>query len=261
MRMKKQRMNKSLFGTLAFLLLQSLAIAQQDFEYDQNRTMDRKNVVRWNMTPWLLWGGGNLTLGYERRLSEFQSVSLNVGRLEFPELINLNLSSLNIGTQKDKGGFSIAADYRRYFKTRNRGFAPDGLYWGPYVAYYSMGLQNSWIYSDSNALDQTELTLNGRINILNVGVELGYQFVIKKRLTLDMIFIGPGIGFYSGKFDLDGNLNVDEENEVIQALRDALYENYPGLETLVSERTLETAGSFGTWSAGLRFVIQIGFAF
>mgnify|MGYP003561713983 FL=1 len=128
--------------------------------------------------------------------ANFKALSLNVGRLEFPELVSLNLSSLNVGTQKDRGGFSIAADYRRYFKTRNRGLAPDGLYWGPYIAYYTMGLQNSWIYTDSNTFDQSNLTLDGRINILNVGVELGYQFVIKRRLTVDLIFIGPGVGFY-----------------------------------------------------------------
>jgi len=254
-------MRTAIIFAILFFLVPDIGRGQKAYQYDTARTMDRKNVVRWNMTPWILWGGGNFTLGYERRISEFQSVSLNVGRLEFPELVSLNLSSLNVGTQKDRGGFSIAADYRRYFKTRNRGLAPDGLYWGPYIAYYTMGLQNSWIYTDSNTFDQSNLTLDGRINILNVGVELGYQFVIKRRLTVDLIFIGPGVGFYSGKFELDGNLNIDEEDELIQALRDALYENYPGLETLVSEKTLETSGSFGNWGAGLRFVVQIGFAF
>jgi len=53
-------------------------------------------------------------------------------------------------------------------------------------------------------------TMKGRINIVNLGVMLGYQFVFWKRFTLDMLLFGPSASYYSGNFAITGNLDPDQ---------------------------------------------------
>jgi hypothetical protein len=52
--------------------------------------------------------------------------------------------------------------------------------------------------------------VKGNFYIFNIGVELGYQFVFWKRLTLDFVLIGPAISYYGGKevmYELDEDKN------------------------------------------------------
>ncbi|OHX65272.1 hypothetical protein NH26_02380 [Flammeovirga pacifica] len=233
------------------------------FSYDSSITMMRKNIIRYNLTPQLLWGSNNFVLGYERRISDFESVSLNVGLLTFPKLGDLAIADSLVARDHNNSGFSIAADYRRYFKKRNRGFAPDGLYWGPYVAYYRYNFKNSLNFIDSLGAPVTSsyAEFNGSVNIINIGVELGYQFIIKKRIAVDLIMIGPGYGFYGGKLKIDSNVEIDDEDEVLSKIRDSLVAKFPVLDGALEGKEISTNGDFGTWSGGLRFVIQVGYAF
>ncbi|NLR92746.1 DUF3575 domain-containing protein [Flammeovirga agarivorans] len=231
--------------------------------YDSSITMMRKNVVRLNLTPYILWGGRNIVIGYERRISNHESISLNGGVLSFPKIVNLAITDSIIANDHKNNGFSVAVDYRRYFKKRNRGFAPDGLYWGPYVTYYRYNLSSKLTITDTTGTQVTASYANfkGSANILNIGVELGYQFIIKKRLAIDLIMIGPGYGFYGGKLKLDSDVTIDEEDEVLSKIRDGLVEKFPILDGALEGKEVSTNGSYGTWTGGLRFVIQIGYTF
>ncbi|MBD0403937.1 DUF3575 domain-containing protein [Flammeovirga sp. EKP202] len=235
-----------------------------DIEHDSSITMMRKNIVRFNLTPYLLWGSGNYVLGYERRINDFQSVSLNVGSLTFPKIVTLPLGN---GAARDfkNTGYSIAADYRRYFKKRNRGFAPDGLYWGPYIAYYRYNLSNNISFDSLGGQpvqgEPIQAKMKGSADILNIGIELGYQFIIKKRIAVDLIMIGPGYGIYTGKLKLDSDVEIPEEAEVLQEIKNGLIEKFPGLDGLLDGEEVNTNGDFRTWTGGLRFVIQVGYSF
>ncbi|MBB3698880.1 DUF3575 domain-containing protein [Flammeovirga yaeyamensis] len=233
------------------------------FSYDSSITKMRKNIIRYNVTPQILWGSNNFVLGYERRLSDFESVSLNVGFLTFPKLAQLAIADSLIARDHQNTGFSVAADYRRYFKKRNRGFAPDGLYWGPYIAYYRYNFKNRLNFIDSlgNQVTGSYAEFQGSANIINVGVELGYQFVIKKRIAVDLIMVGPGYGFYGGKLKLDSNVEISDEDEILSEIRDRLVNKFPVLDGLLEGQEVETSGDYGTWTGGLRFVIQVGYVF
>lgn len=57
-------MKRTLFAFITLLIISSGLFAQskkKSPEYDL-----KKNVVRWNITPFLLWGNKNLEFGYER---------------------------------------------------------------------------------------------------------------------------------------------------------------------------------------------------
>ena len=100
-------------------------------EYSCPDSVDyKKNVIRWNITPFLIWDSRNINLGYERTLSPYRSFSVNAGYFVLPSLVQGLYDSLNIERTGQKWGFSVSGDYRFYFKKRNKRMAPDGLYWG-----------------------------------------------------------------------------------------------------------------------------------
>ena len=166
--------------------------------------------------------------------------------------------SIRIGKS---GGLSIAVDYRRYFKKRNRGFAPDGLYWGPYITYYSYHHEIGATYQDPANLTFSNAVLTTELRAYHLGVEVGYQFVVAKRVTFDLIFIGPSWGKYQANFDLEGKLAVDDQNEIYKAFADVIVERLPGLATLIKDRSASTTGHISTNTIGMRYVFQIGFLF
>ena len=138
--------------------------------------------------------------------------------------------------------------------------APDGLYWGVYGSYHYYQFENSITVLNSPTIEG-KLTLGSNINIISTGVELGYQFIIKKRLSFDIIFMGPSLSVYTTKFTLGGTLNVDEDDEYLQALYDILKNTIPGFEQLVQNRDLTSKGANLNLGFGMRYMIQIGYRF
>jgi len=220
----------------------------------------KKNVIRWNLTPFILWSKKDINLGYERVLSPYRSFSVNAGYFELPSLVQGVYDSLNIERSGNKGGLSISGDYRFYFKKRNKNRAPDGLYWGVYGSYHYYQFENSVQVLNGPTISG-DFTFGSNINILSGGVELGYQFIIKERLSIDFVFIGPSVSVYTAKFTLSGDLDFDEENEYLQAIYDILKNTIPGFEQMVQDSELITKGANMRMGLGMRYLVQIGYRF
>ncbi len=218
----------------------------------------KRNVIKWNTTPFLLWSKKNINISYERVLKPYRSFSINAGYFELSPL-NV-LGDMNFTHTKQQRGFSISGDYRFYFKKRNRNKAPDGLFWGPYGSFHYTQFGND-IEVHENDLAKGELSSIINIEILGVGVELGYQFVIKERFTVDLIFMGPSFSLYAGKITLDGNLTIDEESEYLKAIRDKLLAKFPFLDDIAKEGEFRNSGFSQNLGYGMRYMIQLGFRF
>ncbi len=219
----------------------------------------RRNVIKWNLTPFLLWDNRNINLSYERVLKPNRSFSVNAGYFVMPSLHLID--TLEFYNTRKKNGFSVSGDYRFYFKKRNKNLAPDGLYWGPYGSIHYYQFSNDIKVLDNPDI-QGELYLAGKYGIFAAGVELGYQFVIiKERMTVDLIFMGPSISVYSGQMKLEGALETDLENEYLEAIRDILFAQVPGLEKLVNEGVVHSNGVSTSLGFGLRYMIQVGYRF
>jgi len=218
----------------------------------------KRNIIKWNMTPFLLWSKKNINVSYERVLSPYRSFSVNAGYFELPSTGLYD--SLNITHSSSRGGFSVSGDYRFYFKKRNKNHAPDGLYWGPYGSFHytQMGSEIEIFEGD---LAKGTLNTNANIAIFGAGVELGYQFVIKERLTIDIIFMGPSMSVYSGKITLGGDLEIDEESEYLEAIRDILVSKFPFLPQLVAEGEFKDSGFSTSMGFGMRYMVQVGYRF
>lgn len=217
----------------------------------------KRNVLKWNLTP-MIWNIRNINISYERVTSNHGSFSLNAGYFILPSLSLAD--SFNIQKNSKNWGFSISGDKRYYFKKRNLGFAPDGLYWGMFGSIHYYEFESSFRIVDSE-IASGDLILNGNLGIISAGVELGYQFVLKNNLTIDLIFMGPAISRYSGKLGITGNLQVNEDSEYVKAIYDVLVTRFPGVDKLLDEKSIKDNGTVFSLGPGLRYMIQIGYRF
>lgn len=244
-----------LITILFFLLLSDTVFAQNDSTFTPGY---KRNVIKWNTTPFLLWSKKNINISYERVLKPYRSFSINAGYFELPSLISLD--SLNFTRKQKKNGFGISGDYRFYFKKRNKRGAPDGLFWGPYSSFHYTQYDNYLKVLDSDAA-HGELETELNLGIIGVGVELGYQFVIKEKFTVDLIFMGPSYSIYTGRIRFAGDLTVDEESEYLKAIHDMLLAKFPYLDDFIKDGTFTNSGFSRNLGLGMRYMIQLGFRF
>lgn len=244
-----------IFGILLLALVISVnAIAQQD-STNIKREKELKNIAKLNITSWILYSNG-VQLAYERLLSNHTSITLFGGYIQFPMPSVIDNSPLNFDKDKVKSGFVIGSEFRFYLSKENKYDAPHGVYLAPFISYYHFNNQRS----GRDSTNQDQLTLNTTMNFLNIGGELGYQFVIKKRLTIDCVLFGPAVSSYYFSLQLKGN-NSGNNSEDVQAILDAIKQKFPLFKDLTNGDKLSTSGISNFWSLGFRYVVQIGYRF
>jgi hypothetical protein len=219
-----------------------------------------KNVIKFNPTPMLLFGNvKNITFSYERMIKKDMSLALQVGYLLFPRIITDTVAHLISLAEGSKNGINLSFDYRYYPFSRNRRPAPDGLYIGGYLSYYGFQFKNNFdvLYTtvDRNG------SISGKLNVVNLGLELGYQFIFWKRVSLDLLLFGPALSYYHGNLEIKGNLDEEELSNLNQELVDKLLARFPSLRELFSEDGLKFTGSRTNFGLGFRYSIQLGFHF
>jgi hypothetical protein len=218
-----------------------------------------KNVIKFNPTPMLLWSTKNITLSYERILNKKQSIALTLGYLEFPSLFKDTIAKVMAITSRSKYGINVALEYRFYLMKRNVRPIPDGLYIAPFASYYGYYFSND-VNIIQVAVDSAGL-VKGNFYVFNTGIELGYQFVFWKRLTLDLVFIGPAASYYGGGLNLSASLNLEDLKTINEDLYNKLKEKYPMIGDFVVNKSFKSNGKIDLFSIGFRYLIQIGFHF
>ncbi len=261
-------MNKIILALSIFILGLGYSVHSQEDKQSQDKPDAKikdttykslkRNVIKWNLTPMLLWSYKNVNISYERTTSSRGSFSINAGYFVLPSLSLAD--SFNIQNSSKNSGFTVSGDKRYYFKKRNTKPAPDGIYWGIFGSVHYYEFEKSFRIVNSEIADG-DLVLNGNIGIISAGIELGYQFVLKNNLTIDLIFMGPAISTYSGKLGISGNLQVDEDSEYVKAIYDILVSKFPGVDKLLDEKKIKNNGTVFSLGPGMRYMIQIGYRF
>jgi hypothetical protein len=251
----KMREGFRIFSALLLALVISMnTIAQQD-SANIKREKQLKNVAKLNVTSWILYSNG-VQLAYERLLSNHTSVTLFGGYIQFPMPSVIDNSPLNFDKDKVKSGYTIGSEFRFYLAKENKYDVPHGVYLAPFISFYHFNNQRN----GHDSTNQDNLSLNTTFDFLNIGGELGYQFVIKKRFTVDCVLFGPAISSYYFSMKLNGSTSGDY-SEQVQAILDAIKQKYPLLKDLTNGEKLSTSGVSNFWSLGFRYVIQIGYRF
>lgn len=218
-----------------------------------------RNVIKLNPTPMLLWGEiRNFTLSYERLIRNNQSVAIQLGYLVIPRFFDTLVSLVKVEDFKRRG-VNIAVDYRYYPQFRNRRPAPDGLYIGGYLSYYGFRFNNNIdIMATSEVNDGN---MRGSLNMVNLGFELGYQFIFWKRFSVDLLMFGPSLSIYSRRLELTGDLTEADFEKIDEELAKKLMDRFPVLGYLFGGETATFSGSNVKIGTGFRYSIQIGYHF
>jgi hypothetical protein len=218
-----------------------------------------KNTVRVNLTNPLIFGSRNNIIGYERVVSEYQSFTVNIGTFDLPKFTSVSTGSLFLQHDYKDRGYTIATDYRFYLRKENKYVAPRGVFIGPYYSFNHFERENTWTMNTPTVTGNVNTTMHLNINM--VGAQLGYQFIIKRRLAIDMILMGPGKWFYNLKTTLNTTLSPDDEAILFSKLNEVLTAKLPGHEILIKPGANQSKGTLRASSAGFRYIIHLGFRF
>jgi hypothetical protein len=202
----------------------------------------------------------SLVGSYERVLKPRQSLGVMVGVVRFPTIADFG-SLIHVVDDNKQTGFVVGAEYRFYLKKENKYLAPRGVYVGPYATYYGFKNDRALTYTSPDTQATTDALLTMDIKVLNIGAQLGYQFVIKNRFTIDLVIIGPSLANYQLKSTLEGDFDVTEEEILENEILAALTARFPGLKDLLTDKNLDLRGDNAAWSAGFRYQLNIGYRF
>lgn len=244
-----------IFSLAVFLFFISLQVNAQQDSSKIVHEKDYKNVLKLNITSWILYSNG-VQLNYERILSKKRSITLFGGIIQFPMPDVIANSPLNFDKNKSKSGFVLGSEYRFYLSAENKDAAPHGVYLAPFISYYHFNNQRY----GHDTTNQDNLVLSTSMDFLNIGGELGYQFVIKKRFVIDCVMFGPALTSYYFGLKLTGSTSGDYSQQV-QDILEAMKQKFPLLKDLTNGQTVSTSGISNFWSLGFRYAIHIGYRF
>ena len=228
---------------------------------DNKEGKQYNNVVRYNISNPLMFGFDRYVLiGYERIVSHNQSFSINFGRASLPKIVGFSTDSFQLNKDSKNSGYNISVDYRFYLSKENKYAAPHGIYIGPFYSYNHFERASDWTLDRQG--DNQTVTTNTNFEISTLGFELGYQFVFWKRLTLDLVLVGPGFANYKLHSTSSGvDLSDENQTQLQDAVEQLLTQKFPGMNYVFSEKEFDADGRINTWSVGYRYLMHIGFRF
>jgi hypothetical protein len=248
---------------LKYAVLVLLVLCQYGVLAQSDSIKRFNNTVRVNVTNPMIFGYQSLIFGYERQLPNSQSFSLSLGQAYFGTLGSDELDSIRLskGLESKDKGFHISADYRWYLTKQNKFDAPCGLYVGPYASYNYFNRVNSWTLNTSDF--QGDVNTDITLNIITVGAELGYQFLLGKRQrwSIDMVLLGPGIANYSLKTKTTGDLSSENEHLLFEKINEILHNRFPGMDHVIDGEGYERTGTSNTTDLGYRYMVMVGYRF
>lgn len=251
-------MGRLLLCSFFLVALYSAATAQDSVATHQG---NYKNVIRYDLTGGLLFGIDKyIVFGYERVIGAHQSISVNFGPASLPRLIAINTDSFSVTKDTKRSGFNVSVDYRFYLAKENRYAPPHGLYIGPYISYNKFKRENTWNYNTGTSPEQVISTTTD-FKILTLGGEIGYQFIVWKRLAIDMIMIGPGFSHYDLHTVTSNDLAEATKQQLQSAIKQLIDQRFPGMNYVFSDKQFDANGSIRTWDIGYRYIIHLGFVF
>jgi len=262
--MKKTTWLLLLIGLLA--IVQQKAAAQDTLKTSEAKSTKKesrefKNTIHMNVTDPLIFGNRAIIVGYERVIGKHQSFSIDVGSTDLPSLHIIDDDSLKAKTATGQSGLHFSGDYRFYLGKENKYHAPHGIYIGPYFGYNKFEKDHTWTLKSVMGGAPFDVESKTSITVSTIGFQMGYQFILWKRVALDFVLLGPGLASYNLKASLGTNLSQEDKQKFFQKLNEALTGKFPGYGWTLDGGDFELDGSSNTTSFGYKYIIQIGFRF
>lgn len=217
------------------------------------------NTIRVNVSNPMIFGWKFNVIGYERVIKDYQTASVSIGRTAFPKFTGFDTDSLGITEQLNDKGINFSVDYRFYLKNENKHPAPRGIYFGPYYAFNTFSRDITWDINTSSFTGEIESGID--IGAHLIGAQMGVQFILWKRLAIDMIVMGPGYWYFNLKTKFNTTLTAEDEELLLEKLNEMLQEKFPGSDIMIKGDGFAATRSSWTSTVMVRYMINIGFRF
>ena len=249
-----------LLSILSFLLVEP--VISQDTTGVEKTKPGRKdikypNIIKINS---LALAFSNISLLYEGGIMPRLSAGIGIGYkyagLE-PKLFRVNNSRIGVDIGQIKG-FSITPEFRYYIKTCDPGLL-EGFYAGLYLRYTRYSSYVKFGYEPENKPVEF-YNSDVALNEYGVGIQLGYQLMIKERFSIDFLFFGPRFSSYYLNYEFDKAPSqefLDDLSEHINEVVDRFGFDYDVEIKPKGSSSASTTFSF----ANTRFGISLGYAF
>ncbi len=189
------------------LILISVAMYVTAQEPVSDLPVTRKNSVKFLPVNLSL---NSIAFEYERMISTKNSLTLGIGiptNSSFTKKSIFDTMDPADMPYNDKLGiFSVRAAFRHY---AGKSGLPKGFYISPYLKYQDIKVNATISATDDND-NSYENKIEMKVNTMNLGFQLGYQFLIGKRVNIDFYFFG----LEAGMANIDGNSTPDNPSYV-----------------------------------------------
>jgi len=222
----------------------------------QDKVIEPKITLKWAPTGLIL---GNIALQGEYSFLKKSSLTAKIG---VPFTRGDRSTFDNNDVHMHMKAFSFLAGYRKYLSKQ----VLKGFYVEPFFTY----VHHSSDGTGQGDLDNQSVTMDftNDYNGVGVGVQLGSQFIISKRLVIDLFFFGPQITSSTNNFRAVDPYNslawtTIQADEAEQDIRDFL-DQFPFIRNKVNVNVDKTNRSvmadFKGALLGVRFGVSIGIA-
>jgi len=202
---------------------------------------------------------GDYSLSYERVLTQRNTINASVGFMAPKYGFFHPDSSFTLGGgirfNKFKTGFHASVDYRFYVGKKE---APVGLYVAPYLRYFKYSL----LLNDD--IKQDLFNVNTSFSSIGAGFQLGYQWLIKDKVSIDFEFIGLGAEYLTTKlvYSLNTPRSGFDYDSIIDEMRD-VFTGWTFFEKRLktTSSTDNTTAKISTPFPGFKFGLTVGYAF
>lgn len=213
-----------------------------------------KNTIKLNGAAVILH---NASLLYERDIKKNWSVMLGAGYRwggDIPKVIGLGDVVVSSST-KGFRGYSMTPELRYYFNYCDCGGPHTGFYAGVYARHTR--LYGDLSFNIWNGSEYVDVGGAGNLREFGGGLQLGYQFVFKKRFVVDLMFAGPRRSHIS----LDLELTSDFIEETIPVIEEEINKRLAwfGKDPISLEVSPKVNHAFGF--TNFRYAVSIGYRF
>ena len=249
-------------NTKSFLLLVSC------FSVMVFKTHAQKNVVKLNL-PSLAFR--NIYMSYERVLTENKSVNIGLAFMPSRSFFTGRIAD-DVRADNDNkikygnirmSGFSVTPEFRFYTSSSKE--APRGFYLAPYLRYQNLTFKGEYTKSYTSNDYPLEAKHTGHFNgkgnysVMAAGCQLGVQWLIADRFSIDWSFFGIGLGSYKLEFT-ESSDDAGKTYYNVGGLGDFDLDWMP-FNPKYSRTQNSRTGSMSTLLPHFRSGLSIGFAF
>jgi len=212
------------------------------------------NTIKINTAALLF---NNISIQFERQINEHWSFQMGSGYKwggGIPKILGLG-SFVVASKTGGLRGYSFTPEARYYFKPCECPGERSGLYGGVYSRYTRLYGDLSVHYWNGD--QYMDVGATGAMQEMGIGLQLGYQLVIKKRFVIDLMFMGPRRSFQKLNFEVDSDFAED----IIPLLEEEINKrlDYLGMDPISIPVSGSAEVKFGF--SNFRYGIGIGYMF